>query len=92
MTDLATPNLPSRDLEATFQFYHALGFDQVWPDDGWMILELRGRTLEFFLHPALDPATSWFSCCLRLDDVESFFDSVLKTGVPQATTSWSRVH
>ena len=26
--------------------------------------------LEFFPHPELDPLTSWFSCCLRLDDLD----------------------
>lgn len=92
MTDFATPNLPSRDFEATFQFYRLLGFEQTWRDSGWMILELRGMTLEFFPHPELDPATSWFSCCLRLDDVDSFFGSILKAGVPEATTGWPRVH
>jgi hypothetical protein len=37
-----------------------------------MILKCDDLTLEFFPHPALDPLTSWFSCCLRLDDLDSF--------------------
>ncbi|VTU40327.1 CL990 resistance protein [Variovorax sp. PBS-H4] len=92
MTDRATPNLPSRDFEATFQFYRQLGFEQSWRDDGWMILKLRQISLEFFPHPQLDPATSWFSCCLRLDNVESFFNNVVNVGVPEAKTGWPRVH
>ena len=92
MANRATPNLPSRDFDATFQFYSQLGFQQSWRDDGWMILNLQGLSLEFFPHPELDPATSWFSCCLRLDDVQSFVDSVLKAGVPRATMGWPRVH
>ena len=63
MSDTATPNLPSRDFEKTFQFYAALGFSEGWRDDGWMILKRGNPTLEFFLHPELDPLTSWFSCC-----------------------------
>ena len=92
MANRATPNLPSRDFEATFQFYSQLGFQQSWRDDGWMIFNLQGLNLEFFPHPELDPATSWFSCCLRLDDVQSFVDAVLKAGVPKATVGWPRVH
>lgn len=34
MADHATPNLPSRDLEATALFYAALGFEQGWRDEG----------------------------------------------------------
>ena len=51
MTDHATPNLPSRDFEATSQFYTRLGFQQGWRDEGWMILKRGGLTLEFFPHP-----------------------------------------
>jgi ketosteroid isomerase-like protein len=66
MSDVATPNLPSRDFERTSEFYVALGFTEVWRDEGWMILKHGDLTLEFFPHPELDPLTSWFSCCLRL--------------------------
>ena len=40
MTDLATPNLPARNLLKTEQFYGRLGFSTVFRDDGWMILAL----------------------------------------------------
>ncbi len=49
MTDHATPNLPSRDFETTARFYAALGFEESYRDEGWMILERGGLTLEFFL-------------------------------------------
>lgn len=32
--DLATPNLPSRQFDATAAFYAWLGFVQPWCDDG----------------------------------------------------------
>ena len=73
MTDHATPNLPSRDFEATLLFYSALGFVEDWRDGGWMVLRRGHATLEFFPHPGLDPLTSWFSCCLRLDDLDGFY-------------------
>lgn len=92
MTDTATPNLPSRDFDATFRFYRALGFEQAWRDAGWMILRKDGMVLEFFPHPQLDPATSWFSCCFRLGDVDAFFQNLVDAGIPEAPTGWPRLH
>src|SRR3546814_20948140 len=57
MTDHATPNLPSRDLEAPLRFYGALGVSVSWRDEGWMILERDGLTLEFFQRPQLGRAS-----------------------------------
>ncbi|RYD66654.1 MAG: bleomycin resistance protein [Sphingomonadales bacterium] len=92
MADHATPNLPSRDLEATSRFYAGLGFVEGWRDDGWMILTRGAMTLEFFPHPDLDPSTSWFSCCLRLDDVDAFHAACVDAGVPEACSGAPRVH
>lgn len=92
MTDKATPNLPSRDFSVTSRFYGQLGFAETWRGEDWMILRRGGLILEFFPHPELDPATSWFSCCLRLDDVGAFFDTLLSAGVPEASTGWPRAH
>jgi catechol 2,3-dioxygenase-like lactoylglutathione lyase family enzyme len=92
MADLATPNLPSRSFEATSRFYAALGFEETWRDAGWMILRRGDVVLEFFLHPELDPAQSWFSCCFRMDDVNAFFATILSAGVPETTTGWPRAH
>lgn len=91
MTDHATPNLPSRDFEATSQFFQRLGFKQGWRDDGWMILTLGGITLEFFPHPDLNPAESWFSCCLRLDDLDAFYATCQRGGVPERCWGWPRL-
>ena len=44
--DHATPNLPSRDFEATSQFYGKLGFSESWRDRGWMILKRGDAALE----------------------------------------------
>ena len=84
MTDQATPNLPSRDFDATAAFYQRLGFSTGFKDDGWMILSRGGITLEFFPHPDLNPAESWFSCCLRLDDLDDFYAVCVRAGIPEA--------
>lgn len=91
MTDHATPNLPSRDFEATSRFYGALGFTQTWRDEGWMILRRGGLTLEFFPYRDLDPAESSFSCCLRLDELTRFYDACKATGLREAQTGIPRL-
>jgi len=91
MSDAATPNLPSRDFERTSQFYAALGFREVWRDDGWMILKRGDLTLEFFPHPELDPLTSWFSCCLRLDNLDSFYATCQAAGIPEGRKGQPRL-
>lgn len=91
MTDHATPNLPSRDFDATARFYAGLGFEPTWKDGGWMILKRGGLTLEFFPYPDLDPATSSFGCCLRLDDVDAFHAVCRAAGVPETVGGAPRV-
>ena len=80
----STPNLPSRDFDVTEAFYARLGFATGWRDEGWMILKRGGLHLEFFPHPNLDPTTSWFSCCLRLDDLDGFYADCIAAGVPES--------
>lgn len=90
--DHATPNLPSRSFDRTESFYAGLGFEREWRDEGWLILARGGLTLEFFLHAELDPATSCFSCCLRLDDLDAFIDQTVAAGIPETTEGWPRLH
>lgn len=92
MADRATPNLPSRDFTATSTFYARLGFVEQFRDDGWLILARGSVTLEFFPFPDLDPATSSFGCCLRLDDLDEFVQACTDAGVPRATRGWPRLH
>ena len=92
MVDRATPNLPSRDLDATSRFYAELGFIEEYRDAGWLILSRQGVTLEFFPFPDLDPATSSFGCCLRLDDVDTFYWTCQAAGLLTTTQGWPRLH
>lgn len=57
-----------------------------------MILTRGGIQLEFFPHPELDPATSWFSCCLRLDDLDGFYAACLAANIPEAGRGAPRLH
>jgi hypothetical protein len=89
--DRATPNLPSRDFDVTSAFYANFGFEEGWRDDGWMILKRGNSTLEFFPHRDLKPSDSWFSCCLRLDDLAAFYSACLEVGVPEQCCGHPRV-
>ena len=92
MSDAATPNLPSIDFEKTSQFYAMLGFYESWRDRNWMILKRGELTLEFFPYPDLDPLTSSFGCCLRLDDLDSFYAACKDAGLPERHTGRPRLH
>lgn len=92
MSDATTPNLPAREFEKTSQFYASLGFSESWRDKGWMILKRGTLTLEFFPHPELDPLASWFSCCLRLDDLDAFYAVCKRAGIPERCKGQPRLH
>jgi hypothetical protein len=92
LSDHSTPNLPARDFEATAKFYAALGFMPTWKDDHWMILTRGTLVLEFFRHPQVEPLTSWFSCCLRLDDLDAFYARCLAAGLAQSMKGYPRLH
>lgn len=92
MSDHATPNLPSRDFAITATFYGRLGFEVAFLDADWMILRRGEIALEFFPHLELDPLTSWFSCCLRLDDIAGFYAQCKSAGIPETRTGHPRLH
>ena len=90
--DHATPNLPARDFAATARFYAALGFVEGWRDAGWMILKRGNLTLEFFPFAALDPLTSSFGACLRLDDLDGFYAACVAAGIPEQRSGQPRLN
>ena len=92
MSDRATPNLPSRELDATVGFYSALGFEATYSDPGWLILERGTLMLEFFPDPGLDPATSAAGCCLRVDDLDALYATCVAAGLPETHRGWPRLH
>ena len=92
MVDHATPNLPSRDLDATVAFYSALGFTEGFHDPGWLILERGTVMLEFCPDPGMDPASTAASCCLRVDDVDALYAACVRAGLPETHLGWPRLH
>jgi catechol 2,3-dioxygenase-like lactoylglutathione lyase family enzyme len=92
MPDQATPNLPARDFAATERCYAGIGFKTTWRDSGWMIVKRGGLTLEFFPYPDLDPATSSFSCCLRVDDLGALYAACVAAGIEDKRVGWPRLH
>ena len=90
--DRATPNLPSRDLDATEAFYRGFGFERVFRDEGWLILARGALQLEFFPAPELDPFASGFMCCLRVADVDALYRYIRRSGVPEKTRGMPRLH
>jgi catechol 2,3-dioxygenase-like lactoylglutathione lyase family enzyme len=92
MVDHATPNLPARDLDATAEFYAALGFSVGYRDDGWMILERGTVVLELYPDAGMDPASTAASCCLRLDDIDELYAAALAAGLPVTHRGWPRLH
>ena len=57
-----------------------------------MILRRGTVTLEFFPHPDLEPKSSWFSCCLRLDDLDAFYAVCKSAGIPEKNAGYPRLH
>jgi hypothetical protein len=91
MADRITANLPARDFALTAAFYARLGFVEEYRDHGWMILSRGDLELEFFPHPELDPRTSWFSACVRVDDPDSLLADWQGVGLPGEATAIPRL-
>ena len=90
MADFATPNLLAIDMDATAAFWGELGFAPTWKDGGWMILRRGSLVVEFFPMPKLNPKESWFSACLRLDDLDGFHGVCVAAGMPDDNHSMPR--
>lgn len=73
MIDYIAANLPAIDFDQTQNFYHFLGFQTSYKSEEWMIIQQNTLILEFFHHPHLDPKTSWFSACLRTQNMPLFY-------------------
>jgi catechol 2,3-dioxygenase-like lactoylglutathione lyase family enzyme len=82
MADRITANLPMRSNDATVAFYRLLGFEVAYRDDSWLILERGSLELEFFAVADLDPATSSFSACVRVADVDGLWAEWSGLGLP----------
>lgn len=91
MADRSVPNLPSRDFDATIEFYTGFGFEVSYRDGGWLILTREGVVLEFFLAPEHDPYSSWFMASIRVGDLDGLYAAVRGSGVPEAESGIPRL-
>ena len=82
MPDRVTANLPAISFDETASFYEALGFDVDFRGEDWMILSRGPLVIEFFPHPSLSAADSWFSACVRVGDVDGLFHAWAAAGLP----------
>jgi catechol 2,3-dioxygenase-like lactoylglutathione lyase family enzyme len=80
--DAITANLPAISFAQTEAFYAALGFEVAYRDLHWMILLSGPLVLEFFPYPDLDPATSSFGACVRVEDVDGLHAQWVKADLP----------
>lgn len=91
MSDRAVPNLPSRDFDATVEFYARFGFELVYRDEAWLILGRRELRLEFFPFPNLVPAESSFMCSVRVDDLDELYRQIKEAGVVEKSVGIPRL-
>lgn len=91
MTDYATPNLPSADFDRTEAFYGALGFTRRYRHTGWMILHHPGGMVLEFFDGAIDPKETWFSACLRVDDLDGWYARCKTLGLSEDPRSIPRL-
>jgi len=91
MDDRITANLPSRNVAVTVDFHGALGFDVEFQNDDWLNLQRGPRELEFFPHPTVDPRSSCFSACVRVDDLVGWRAAWKTVGLPSNSTATPRL-
>ena len=89
--DRITANLPASSTNDTAAFYERLGFVVAFKDDGWLIVKRGSLELEFFAHPELEPRTSWFSACVRVDDLDGLYAAFQSAGLPSDCASVPRL-
>jgi hypothetical protein len=89
--DRITANLPSRDFDVTIGFFARLGFSVGYRGADWLILVRGPLEIEFFPHPGLDPAASWFSACVRVADLDRLRADWVAAGVPEADDGQPRI-
>lgn len=72
------PKLPMRDKNTTRHFYiNKLGFQQFGGDyPEYLMLDLDGLQLHFFLFKELDPKENYGQLYLRTDNIEDWYEQL----------------
>lgn len=84
VSDTAIPQLPSRSMERTIDFYRRLGFDGeiVSSANDYAIADRGSLEIHFFLHDSLAPNESAFGCYLRVNNVDALYAEFSAVGLP----------
>jgi catechol 2,3-dioxygenase-like lactoylglutathione lyase family enzyme len=72
--EVTIPILPCRSIDETLEFYGALGFEVTYRQrrpNSYAVVQRGGIVLHFFVLRDLDPAGSYGTCYVRVDDVDS---------------------
>ncbi len=83
MLEKLSPILPSGDIHATERFYTSLGFETIYADGAYLLLEREGAELHFFLKAGNDPATNDHGAYLRPSDLDAWAADVGRLGLPR---------
>lgn len=79
-----SPKLPMRNKEVTREYYiNQLGFRQSGNADyeGYLMLQMDRIQIHFFEFKELIPAENYGQVYIRTDNIDQFYQSLIKTGV-----------
>ncbi|MEM9062790.1 MAG: VOC family protein [Pseudomonadota bacterium] len=81
MLEQICPILPSRDFDACEAFYHALGFQTWYRDDGYLLMNRDRVEVHFFLNRKHRPEACDHGAYIRPADVDAFTVETAKLGL-----------
>jgi catechol 2,3-dioxygenase-like lactoylglutathione lyase family enzyme len=94
VSEFAVPILPSKDLDATLDFYERLGFENAGasPSEWNYLIIRRGSVqLHFYGDPNVDPLTTSSGCYVFTDDADALYEAWNAIGIPTDPTTGSRL-
>ncbi|XWN33510.1 MAG: VOC family protein [Devosia sp.] len=85
MLQSACPIWPSRDFDATADFYESLGFVEIarFSREGYLILKRDNVEVHFFLHTEHEPAASEHGAFVRVDNADTLSERVAQLELPE---------
>jgi catechol 2,3-dioxygenase-like lactoylglutathione lyase family enzyme len=78
LTERTIPILPCRSIDDVLAFYRALGFVVTYQQERpntYAVVQRGGIELQFFVLKGLDPAQSYSTCYVLVDDVDGLYEA-----------------
>ena len=78
MAERTIPILPCQSIDDTVSFYEAIGFEVTYRQERpntFAAVARGGIELQFFVLKALDPAASYSTCYVLVDDVDALYNA-----------------